>query len=279
MKKGILLIAVGHPNYGKMAANLAATIKCTGTTIPIHLAHNPSAVSHLSDSEMDLFDSFELIPDDYITPAFIRSKMFMYDLSPFKETIFLDVDIVWFKKKPEELFEQFQEVSFSFTNHGYQNQKSIWADFSEVREAYKLSDDDRLYGIHSELMYFKKCKEVKKYFDTAKKIYDNLKVKATVFAGAIPDELPFTIAGALCKMYPHEDEYRPIWWRSTDKNGSQIHELYENYFAMSMGGNNSTAMSSSYNVLAKAAYYKLGIKKGPYQWKAKREFLPERSKI
>jgi hypothetical protein len=46
-----------------------------------------------------------------------------------------------------------------------------------------------------------------------------------------------------------------------------------------MGGNNSSNFEILiYNILSKAAYYKLNIDK-PYLWKQKRTFLPERKKI
>ena len=100
MKKGILILAIGHPYYGRMAAALAATIKTTGTGIPIHLAYTESAISHLTEKEIALFSSKSIINDKYCTPVPIRSKMFIYQLSPFDETLYLDADLLLFQKMP-----------------------------------------------------------------------------------------------------------------------------------------------------------------------------------
>jgi hypothetical protein len=61
--KGILLIALGHPQYGIMAANLAATIR-VNSDIPIHLVHDQTSLAHLSDKHMDLFTSADICPEE-----------------------------------------------------------------------------------------------------------------------------------------------------------------------------------------------------------------------
>ena len=49
-EKGILLIALGHPIYGKMAAALAASIKVAQTETPVVLYCNDKSVSRLMDA-------------------------------------------------------------------------------------------------------------------------------------------------------------------------------------------------------------------------------------
>lgn len=56
MKKGILIIATKSHIYGRMAYNLALTIKATGTSISVCLIHDKDAVRHLNITEMDMFD-------------------------------------------------------------------------------------------------------------------------------------------------------------------------------------------------------------------------------
>ena len=56
-EKGILLIALGHPIYGKMAAALAASIKVAQTETPVVLYCNDKSVSRLMDGEKKLFDA------------------------------------------------------------------------------------------------------------------------------------------------------------------------------------------------------------------------------
>lgn len=59
LKQGIILIATGHPYYGRMAYNLALTIKAC-EEFPVALVHNDSAIKHLNDSQRGIFDM--LIP-------------------------------------------------------------------------------------------------------------------------------------------------------------------------------------------------------------------------
>jgi hypothetical protein len=288
MKQGILMIAAGHPYYGKMAAALAATIRNVDKVISIHLSYSESAVKYLSKDELALFNSMAIIPMEYYETKkgvqYIRTKMFMYDLSPFDKTLFLDCDLLWLKKNPLELFEQLVGNPISYQNYGFADLSkdvpadfNMWADVNDVKKAYSLVEG-RYYQIHSEVFYFEKGAVAKKYFKIALKIYDNLKVKAKIFAGAVPDELPFTIASSQLELYPHKDDFIPSYWT---KLGGHKHsyQLSEDYYLISMAGTNSASSSiETYNLLTSAAYHKLGLQQ-PYKWKNKKSFLNERKTI
>jgi hypothetical protein len=275
--KGILIIACGHGWYGKMSAALAATIR-TKSDIPIHLAYAGNGKQLINDNELKLFNSISEIPAAYYTwkgkVAWIRTKMFINQLSPFDETLYLDCDLLWTGKAPEEYFNQLEPYELTFSNFGKTD--TLWASLKEVREVY---GEGEYYTIHSEFIYFKKTGKVKEWFDKALEVYDNLKVKHTVFADAIPDELAFSIAGALTRTYPHKENFRPIFWGKADKKRMlQVHEICNEYAAISMAGNNaSNYMMLVYNILSKAAYQKLKLQNS-YSWKQKRSFLKERKK-
>lgn len=283
MNKGILLIAAGHPYYGKMAAALAATIRVMDSEIPIHLAFTESAVKYLSTGELSLFSSSDIIPVDYYTTEkgnnYIRIKMYMYELSPFKKTLFLDCDLLWLKKSVSDLFDELAGKPITYQNHGYidlsrndlADNIDLWANINEVKSAYKFIDG-KYYLVHSEVFYFEKGTIANKYFKTALKIYDNIKVKATVFAGSIPDELPFAIATSQLQIFPHQDKYKPSYWIKSGDN-RHIYELSEEYYLISMAGiNQNSTIINNYNILTTAAYQKLGLQQ-PYQWKNKRSFF------
>lgn len=275
-EKGILLLALGNSAYGRMAAVLAATIKATGTAIPIHLAYTESAIRYLTDNEKALFDSMAIIPEKYYTwngqAKWIMAKVFMYQLSPFEHTLYLDCDIVWLKKLPDEIFTNFAATDLTYANSGVQA-SSMWADTEEIKAAYNV---DKVLGIHSEFMCFKKNKTVKHFFSVAQDTYKHLKIDHTTFAGAIPDELPIMIAAELTGMMPHQQPYFPVFWYKRDKKMLHSYQIAKDYYGISMGGNyNMQDEITMYNNLAAAAYYKLGLK-FPYQWKQKKYFLAER---
>ena len=277
MKKGILIIACGHQYYGKMAAALAASIRLK-SDIAIHLAYAGNALTLLKDNELKLFNSKSEIPNDFYYHAgqakWIRTKMFIYDLSPFDETLYLDSDMLWLKLSPDELMNELSAHDITFPNHGVN--ETMWAKSGEIKAAY---GEGKYYSIHSELIYFKKNDKVKRWFDTAKEVYDNLKVSHKVFAGAIPDELPFSIAGALTETYPHEDNYKPVYWGHIEKKHKQIYQIATEYWAFSMGGNvNTNKEKIIYDILSEMTYKKLGLQ-GFHKWTEKRNFLKERKNV
>jgi hypothetical protein len=279
MKKGVLIIALGHPYYGKMAAALAATIRAADTQINIHLAWADRALAHLEPEEIKLFTTLAEITPDYYTNKkgerqWIRAKMGIYDLSPYDETLFLDCDVLWLRGSPADYMKEMEPYQVTFPNNGTGD--TLWAKKAEIISQY---GPGQYYNIHSELIYFKKGVKAKRWFDKALEIYDDIKVEHIVFADAIPDELPFSIAGALTGTYPHQDKHRPIFWGKIDRKEwgfKQVYEIQEKFWGVSMAGNNSTNYEILvYNIISKAAYYKLNLEK-PYLWKQKRTFLPER---
>lgn len=277
------MIAAGHPYYGKMAAALAATLKAADVNTNIHLAHTGEALKYLSEEEKALFNSNAGIPAKYYTyknePKYIMAKMYIEELSPFEETIFLDSDIAWLKKPVADLFAQLSSYAITFANRGANSKQSVWADIDTVKKAYNV-EAEKYYSLHSEFIYFKKNEEVKNFFKCAQKTYSSLKVSTTVFAGAIADELPFTIACMLTKMYPHADNFTPIFWQQGEKKRLHVSQLSNaGFYGLSMGGHyNPKESVMNYKILVNAAYHKLGLK-NPFKWKDKRSFLPERSKI
>jgi len=274
-KGGILLIALGHPFYGNYAANLAASLKFNYPNLPIALAFGGDALNHIkSDKRIALFDHFVTIPEHcYKTDGvdtFIKAKNYMYDLSPFDTTLFLDVDMIMFPRNAETkafgintFFDEMEaaKVDFTITNRDFMNfmepdeklsKYSLWANVAEIKAAYKFKDEN-YYSCHSEFIYFTKCKKNEKFFNLAKETAENLKVKHTVFGGGIPDELPFAIAMAKLKHYPHKTGFVRIFWENTEhsKPFSNVSQMYKDWYGLSIGGNdNPKDTVKLYNTLA-----------------------------
>ncbi len=252
-KRGIVLIAGGHPFYGTMARNLAMGIRLY-SQMPIALFHDGIGASHFTDFDKSLFQPYELPKYTYQYGdkiSYLRCKTFLYELSPFKETIFFDVDLIWHKgRRIDELFESLKDCEFQMTNEGHLDFKTgentisrnyhFWSKPEEIKEAYKSEKtlkDARLYQFRSEFIYFKKTDDNKKFFALARKIYDNPKMKSIMFGDVLPDEAAFDVAAAILHHYPEHDSSTPVYWdylyaflRYERK------ELFEKYYAFSMGG-------------------------------------------
>lgn len=220
--KGVVLIAAGMPLYTHYAANLAMSIR-DHSGIPIVLFTEGAGINYLFQDQKDLFtDILELPVEFYMTidgPRYVKAKLHLYDLSPFDETLFLDVDMIFSDtrlsgKKIEDLFKENEKREIQFACRGEKKMqegiRSEWVNLTEVKNIHGF---DHWYELSSEVIYFKKGETAQKVFDTAIQYYDNpgmgikrwvienghakLEEKANAiaeFAGGIPDEVPFSMA-------------------------------------------------------------------------------------
>lgn len=291
MDKGILLLAINHPYYGRMAENLAISILATGTKIPIAIAGDQKGLSHIQHHH--IFKKVINVPVDYYYENGmnqpIKAKTHLYDLTPFKNTLFLDADMVWLRKDPLEIFNELSDVDFTIKNTGnvdldgaFRADYSHWTnDLHALKKEHKLTG--KYYALSSEVIYFKRNKGVKKIFDTAKKLYSSLKPGSYLpFGGGIPDELLFSISMIKNNAAPHIDGWIPSYWEDAEKRNAPIKDILANYFAYSIGGKtHATFVVNNYNNLVNAAYRNKGYTHPFILSKAteKYQWLPERTHI
>jgi hypothetical protein len=289
--KGVLLIALGNPMYGQLAANLAASLKINSPELPVHLVWGGLALSHLTPEKLSLFGSMAECPVSLYhrngVPSYVKPKLFMFELSPFDETIFLDVDtIIAPKKKFTNLFTELVDVDFTFENRSRVNLAEIrdsdtylWGSIDDIKKAYKLNEG-YLYGLHSEFVYFKRNAKMRAFFSTAQSVFENPKVKVKTFGQDIPDEFGFAIAMLKHKMYPHQCPYVPFYWQLTDnKKGISLSYVIDNFYGYSVGGNNPPRnVRQNYDQMAGAYFRILGLKY-PYKLQPKKQVLAERKTL
>lgn len=274
--KGILLIAIGAKEYLHMAENLAISIKHVEHEMPITLAHNYDEVNS------KFFDTLVKVPhESWNTKGkveYIKVKTWMYDFSPYDETIFLDVDMVWlYAKKPSELFNECSGLGWTMSNTGLAD-KSYWCDLNDVLKLYPKA---KMWNYHSECVYFKKSDKVKTYFDKVKEIYENPPITGTNFGGArIADELAFQLASLELNEYPHKENFTPIFWYARDKKTAhmQPYKLAKEYYAYSIGGNKMPSYVKL-NYADISSYHARKIGNVSHKVKEKYTFIPERRKI
>lgn len=282
MLKGILLIATGSPYYGRMAYNLAVSIKAV-EDIPICILYNGAGLNHLSEKQKQIFD--HLIEVNF---EGFSSKLEMFDWTPFEHTLYLDVDTVWLAyKKPSQLFEMLKDVEFTGITEGFYDFESDrletsskyyhWCDPKEAEKVYGLKS--KMYRWRSEFIIFKKTKKVEKLFDTAKKIYKEPKVDFARFANQVPDELAFNISCSIHDIHPHAINWSPTFWHRLHGNGKSLPEISHNYWVMSVGGNYaSELMKQCYNSICSAAHKKLKLQY-LFTLQSKKAVIKERAKM
>lgn len=278
MSTGILMIAMGHENYVKMAVNLAASLK-SSSKVDIHLVHN-GGYNGLQENEQALFASNSVPADEAWHTKdkedFVKAKTRLYDLSPYDKTLFLDVDMIWLFRPVDQLLEELEGLPFAIMNSGPE-EKCYWADPAEMRSFTK--SEHPMYVFYSELLYFEKNATTKAFFKQVKQNYDKPKIKSKEFAGShMPDELAYILASLQTGLLPHEDGWMPVYWYLRDKNKRHLqpYQLSETFYGYSIGGNVTPQYAKAhYNNLSINYARALGLKK-PYQVRDKRSYIKQR---
>lgn len=283
--RGIVLIAAGSHVYGQLAFNCAMSIKQTDMDMKISLIWSGNGKLHL-EKYLAMFDQVIEIPKECITrnglESLLRSKVCLYDLSPYDETIFIDADVILFPFKPiSQIFELLKDVDITIGNRGKTDLNTdprlIWAKPQDMLEKF---GDVTIYNLSSEFIYFKKCDKVKDFFDKAKAAFDNPGIEYTRFAGGPSDELAFQIAMIQTGIIPHQSPYLPFYWSPYQKTNKTLTELYkEDWYGYSIGGASLTPQQkNNYDTLAKVYAKAFGVKY-PFLCKSKRELFTNRRDI
>ena len=277
LKRGIILFACGHPYYGRMAYNMALSIKAVDPLFPVAVVHSEQSLSHLTDDRRVIFDQMILLPGG----TGFGVKLNLDLLSPFEETLYCDVDMAWMpRRSPNELFDELKDVEFTSITEGHTDEPSpkyyFWADPVEIRKKYSI--EGKIYQWRSEVMYFKKTEKVKDLFSLARSIHANPGLDSVIkFGSQVPDELALIVATAKLGIEPHVYKWCPALWPRLHGNNYGA-DLYEKYYLLSCGGNYATGdIKKIYNNILKAACSKLGTKH-VFPLQDKKSLLPDRAK-
>lgn len=241
MNKGVITIAVGSTTYGRMALNLAVSIKRNSAT-PIALIYTPSAVKDILPL-LTYFDHLIEIPDtDKPVRTCMNLKVRLNDKTPFDKTIFLDADcIITPTHKVDELFDRVDGVQFTaYNTHQYKlsekpyDKYNHWAEPNDVMKKFGLSADTEIPQINSSFLYWEKGAKSDRIFSEAKRVIRS-GIKHDEFRGEFPDELAFNVACAITKTYPHKKRFKPIYLNILNETISKEY-IIENYACMSVIG-------------------------------------------
>jgi hypothetical protein len=128
-------------------------------------------------------------------------------------------------------------------------------------------------------MYFKKCEETRQLFELARCIQSDPLVTYKQFGTHVPDELGLNIAACKYGIHPHVRNWRPAYWHRLHGEGKPLHQIMDECWLMSVGGNFATGlMKLCYNKVAMAAHKKLGLQY-LFPLQSKRSTIPERQKM
>ena len=217
--KGIVLLAIGNPVYGKMAVNMAVSLKFHNPDIKIQVICEEFTMSHLGAWHRSFFDINTIIDTKDcrhekggLFPAL--AKLNLYKYAAFDENIYLDVDAVC-TKSIDKVWEACQGgwyLSQLTGVHKITDAKNDftglqWAKVNDIVKYYGLETGDVIPAINSSFQYFTKSDKTKELFDLALELLSNpiptgLHPMQWTKKDEQPDELYMDVALAKKKHVP-----------------------------------------------------------------------------
>lgn len=235
------------------------SIKAYDQTIPIVLVHDVQSIAHLSEEELNVFDLLkEADPSDYVigeTKQYQRLKLCVDKYSDFDETLYIDVDTIWFPKKSVSDFMK-KLSGFKF----FIGQNGIYDPLTgkKTTEKYTFWEDPKVickyFGIKNKLpqtvsgvFFFKKGEFSEKVFNRARVVYDDPDVPCKPWANGKPDEYCFNVALAEAG---HEQSDSHIVFFDRINGALNSKQIYSSFWGLAIGGTKiSDHMRSIYDPL------------------------------
>lgn len=253
--RGITLIAVGGDGYLRWACNMACSVKYHSPNAVIQLIVSDKLSEGAEQFKGKLFDIITVVDDlqwtdneGRIFPAKLKTQF--YELVPFDEFIYLDVDGC-ILKDITPLFEQkanivtdVQAVYDRSMGNEFKHMK--WCRPDVVWSHYGLSESDLMPAINSSFMFVRKCEEMESLFAQA---HYNLminpipKEKHWHTWGRVsrdkvnqPDELYINVAMAQLKIVPAHEV--AIYFRMINDTGENLtaDQIRKNHYGVGLFG-------------------------------------------
>lgn len=296
--RGVVLIALGHQQYGRMAFNLLMTIRSSDPDMPVTLIHNESSLAHLTQRQRGMFSGLischtELYHHDGKL-AYVKPKVHAFDLSPYDKTLFLDCDMALMPgKKISALMDELDGKDFTIKNTGsYDIATKQHTGNPQYGyggwEIARLEELASMYGIKTgnftqlqgEVFYFEKTETARMIFDFAKAAWDQQKAFLVGgFAGQnMNDELAFIIALGRAGVVAHSNPWVPSYWYLLEGGVNKLNRTtaISNFWLLSAGGHNvPQPIMSFYNDVVAKAHNQIGLRP-LFPLKRKIDYLTER---
>jgi hypothetical protein len=229
---GVLLIAVGKGSYVQFAVNQAKSIRHFNPDLSIAVVVDSNTLPFLEDKHKELFahiieiDTSNFIENGYFSPGLV--KLNMDTLTPFKETLYLDVDLLTIKSL-EPLISgftgQFHSQLVSLTPKEKNRWGCYWMALQDIKTIFG-NEVPEWYEINSSIVYFANNKVFKKAREVYKKLVGN-KALSPVWGNTFPDEIAFNIALSLLNINPEISiQQKVIYFRSWNEKAHHNPKSY-----------------------------------------------------
>lgn len=286
MSRGIVIVAVGEKGsksdyslYGRLAFNLAMSIKTNTPTAKITLLYTNAAIESLRDVHLAWFDSFIEIPQEYYKQNEInhyhKVKFWAYALSPYDKTMYIDADALWLPymngsafvnaRDINKLFDRLAGIPFTGCMGRYYDvlkkttigNKYMWwlrkgATLDDLCKHHNITSGF-IPAIQSSFMYFEKGEVAAKIFADAKRLYEEDDTLCGHWANGKPDEYFFNVAYAYSGLVPDINIF-PVYIEFVEGKIINIKKIVEAWDIYSnCGANSSASIKQTYNYIVE--YY------------------------
>lgn len=197
---GIITLAFGSSKYIEMSINLAKSLNLLNKDIPRCVVTTPKHYAYLSVH----FDHVVFIDEKLNGSNSLIHKLYLYEYSPFQNTLFIDSDCLVLR----ELSELILLLSdHSFSNTGDEISEGEWfMDVKSILDRYNLASLPKWNG---GTYFFKKDIISRKVFDVSRSIfskYSEIGLKSLGQMG-INEEPIFAIACAVLGLKAIKDKH------------------------------------------------------------------------
>lgn len=153
-------------NYLELAYIQALNVKKTQKHNKFAVVVDEATNKLIEEKHRIAFDYIIVAPDNNFGPFGVEA--FLFELTPFKETIKLESDLL-FTRSIDHWVNGFRlrDIVLSVGCKNYKQQQSA------VRKYRKIFDDNNLPDVYNGLMYFRFTKTTKVFFDKVKEIFTN----------------------------------------------------------------------------------------------------------
>lgn len=236
--RGVLIVACGHWQYMRYAAALALSLKMNskdGVKIAV-ATDNRDSLNHIGTGYRGLFEHIIDVPDEAVNHSgrkqYQKAKTWIYDLSPFDKTLFLDADsLILPGQDVNKLFEEFEGLDFTIHNHNSfdfgamqyahnSHQYTLWADAQQIKDALGLKDQVCTVA-NSTLIYFNRSKTAKAVFEAAKRYYS---MPNSTFINQ--KEREKKVAGNPKAYHGNYPGFDKAIWQVIEVNGKEIEVMF-----------------------------------------------------
>jgi hypothetical protein len=165
---GFLTVAcnTAETDYLRLAYLQAVNIKKTQKNNLYAVVVDHNTMLQINDDHKKVFDYIIEAPKHNFGP--FGAEAFVFELTPFKETIKLESDLL-FTRSIDHWIHAFRlrDMVLSTGCRNYQQE------LSDIRRYRKVFDDNNLPDVYNGLMYFRFTKTARDFFDQAKQIYSD----------------------------------------------------------------------------------------------------------